>query len=108
MSHLGAPLACVLRLLNVADEEEEVEEEEEELEEEEEEEDWRDELVVCPTELSLFLQNNDKLGSTWSYTLFSTAVGSGILEHFKFDFMNLKSYTCAKRTVSDISRRLNL
>ena len=98
-------MACVLRLLNVADDEED-EEVEEEVEEEEE--DWRDELVVCPTELSLFLQNNDKLGSTWSYTLFSTAVGSGILEHFKFDFMNLKSYTCAKRTVSDISRRLNL
>ena len=104
-------MACVLRLLNVADEEEvdeEEDDEEEELEEEEEEEDWRDELVVCPTELSLFLQNNDKLWSTWSYTLFSTAVGSGILEHFKFDFMNLKSYTCAKHTVSDISRRLNL
>ena len=83
MSHLGAPLACVLRLLNVADDEEDEEVEDEEEEElKNEEEDWRDELVACSTELSLFLQNNDKLGPpghTLSFLLQSAVASWNIL-----------------------------
>ena len=54
----------MLRLLNVADDEEEEEVEEEDDEEEDDEEEEEEEEfpnAVCPTELSLFLKENDKL-----------------------------------------------